>query len=167
MGVVMDCQFAIKTMRHAMDGNHPGWTETSFWCPGCRQTHTLVSAEKQLQMQMISGRAGAHPSASGGRRPPRMKPGAPEGWCHWHETASPQLATPCAWETCRTSVHVHRNALGPVKSGRAGKGFLVERCPACHRYNAIHPTYGRNAISASKLEGGIPVLQLNMRGIER
>ena len=52
--------------------------------------------------------------------------------------------------------------MGRVKSGHAGQGYLVQRCPACHRYNAVYPVYGKRAIRTSKLEGDAPVMQLTM-----
>jgi len=59
-------------------------------------------------------------------------------------------------------VHVHQDALGMVKSGREGRGYLVERCAACGRDNAVQPVRGRNAVQVARLEGGIPVLQLTL-----
>ena len=154
----MQCSWAIKLMRAGMDRDYPGWTETSFLCPACHEYHELVSKAKQLQLV-----PGAAPPAKTHHRPlPPIKANAPEGYCRWHETASPQLEAPCAWETCRTPVHVHKDALGKVKSGREGKGYLIQRCPACHRSNAVHPTYGKAGIRTSKLEGDSPVLQLDM-----
>ena len=82
-------------------------------------------------------------------------------WCRWHKTSSPEYWAVCAY--CEANrVHVHQDALGHVKPGRSGQGYLVERCAACHRYNAVHPVQGKNAISTAQLDNGAPVLQLTM-----
>ena len=158
------CEAGQAMIRESMDQEQPGWIETSYFCPACRDYHDIISEVKQLQLSpdstAVPGKFPANP-----RRLPPMKPGAPEGWCRWHETASPQLSAPCAWESCRTPVHVHKDALGKVKSGAAGQGYLTERCPACHRYNAVHPTYGKAGVRTSKLEGENPVLQMTMGGV--
>ena len=150
----------LKSLAAAMDRDKPGWADMTILCPGCRDDHVIISGTKQLQLV-----PGEIPDVKTRRSHlPPLKPGAPEGWCRWHETASPELAAPCAWETCRTPVHVHQDALGQVKSGAAGKGYLVQRCPACHRYNAVHPVYGKKGtIRTSKLDGATPVLQMAMR----
>ena len=148
-----------ESFRQSMDRDEPGWTETTIFCPSCREDHVLVSDEKQFQL--LPGQVASPPQVKH-RGLPSIKAGAPDGWCRWHETASPQLTAPCAWETCRTPVHVHQDAMGRVKSGNAGQGYLVERCPACHRYNAVYPVYGKRAIRTSKLEGDGPVMQLTM-----
>ena len=55
--------------------------------------------------------------------------------------------------------------MGPVISGRASRGFLVERCSKCHRYNAVFPTYGKAGVRMGKLDGDKPVLQYKMEKI--
>ena len=95
------------------------------------------------------------------KRLPPIPAGKSDDWCRWHETASPQMSAPCAY--CGASLHVHKDALGPVISGAAGQGFMVERCPACHQYNAVQPTYGKGAgIRTSQMENGEPVLQMTL-----
>ena len=157
----------MDSLRESMDREEPGWTDTTFFCPFCRDDHVLVSEEKQFQLippeLRVRDRSG-HPDSTGtpplNRGIPPLKHNAPEGWCRWHESASSQLTAPCAY--CRTPVHVHQDALGRVKSGREGKGYLVQRCPACHRFNAVHPVYSKKGIRTSKLEDGAPVMQLTM-----
>lgn len=153
---VLSCRAAMQTMRVSLDRDEPGWTETTFYCPCCRDDHTVVSDSKQLQL--TPGATAVPPPKHSGLPP--VKRGRPEGWCRWHETASAQMAAPCAY--CRTPVHVHQDAMGHVKSGHAGQGYLVQRCPACHRYNAVYPVHGKRAIRTSKLEGNAPVMQLTM-----
>ena len=156
----LTCESAMRMIRFAMDRDESGWLTTSFLCPVCRDYHDLVSDDKQLGMGSDPVNQGIHPQKRG---LPPVKRGAPEGWCIWHETASPQLSAPCAWETCSVPVHVHRDALGAVKSGRSEKGYMVERCPKCHRYNAVFPTFGgKPGIRTMKLQGNEPVLQMKM-----
>ena len=141
-----------------MDRDEPGWLTTSFLCPNCGEYHDLVSEVKQLRMDAASNPVVPTPKSG----VPPIKPGAPRGWCPWHETASPKFSAPCAWG-CNARVHVHQEDLGPVKSGRAEKGYMVARCPACHRDNAVHPAYGKGGgIRTAKLDGDTPVVQLKM-----
>lgn len=155
----LTCAAGQARIRQAMDRDEPGWTESSYFCPACRVWHDIISETKQLQL-WSEAPVDADPSPANTRRLPPMKPGAPEGWCRWHNSASPQLSAPCAY--CGTTVHVHRDALGKVRSGAAEQGYLIQRCPACHRYNAVHPTYGKAEIRTSKLEGDTPVMQMTM-----
>ena len=152
----LNLQDVMDDFRAAQTEADPNWTEMTFYCPFCREDHVLLAGEKQGTM--IARQAARTPAAR--RRPsglPPMKPNAPEGWCRWHRTASPQLTAPCAWETCRAPVHVHQNALGRVKTA-----YLVERCPTCHRNNAVYPTYGAG-IRTTKMAGDTPVLQTTLR----
>jgi len=152
----------VQSIKRDMDRTDPGWTETEVRCPPCQIRHVIVSDQRQLEMLRASNPDDQLPAKT--HRLPRLKPGTPENWCRWHETTSPELAAPCAWETCRARVHVHRDALGAVRSGRAGAGFLVQRCPACHRYNYVQPIYGgRPGIRTAKAENGAPVLQMAFR----
>ena len=152
----MDC-WAIKMMRKGMDRDYPGWTEETFFCPACREDHVLVSDAKQLQF--VPGQD-LHSSSTNQRSLPPIPAGAPEGYCRWHQTASPELSAPCAY--CQTQLHVHQDAMGHVKSGQTEQGYLIQRCPACHRENAVHPIYGKRGVRTSKLEGDSPVLQMTM-----
>ena len=161
MPCVRDMAREMADLKRSMDRDEPGWAETTVWCYWHRERHTLVSEERQLQLPPgIS----VEPAPTRGHRLPPLPANAPEGYCRWHKTPSPELSAPCAWETCRRPVHVHQDALGAVKSGRAAQGYLVERCPVCHRYNAVFPVYGKRAVRTSKLADGAPVLQLTMGG---
>lgn len=156
--MTVSCEKGLAIIRQSMDRDEPGWIQTSYFCPPCREWHEIIAGTKQLQLSADAPVDAAAPTNT--RRLPPLKPGAPEGWCRWHDRASPQLSAPCAF--CGTPVHVHRDALGKVKSGAAEHGYLTERCPACHRYNAVHPTYGKSGIRTSKLEGDTPVMQMTM-----
>ena len=144
-------------LRKALDRDQPGWTEEVAWCPRCHVEHILRSGEKQLPMMP----ADQAEEVLQTRRRMGFRRDMPPGWCRWHETASPQLITGCAW--CQASLHVHKDAVGRVKSGRESKGYLVQRCPRCHHENAVYPHYrSRGGIRTSKLEGDTPVIQLNL-----
>jgi len=147
----------LDSLRSALDRDEPGWTEHPFWCRGCRAEHVLTP--KRPQGRLLPAAA----PSDGGRRLWWAKSAnlaVREGWCVQHATSSRELAAPCAH--CATSLHVHQDALGRVKSGSTGQGYLTERCPACHRYNAVQPMVGMRGIRTSKLEDGAPVLQMTM-----
>jgi phage FluMu protein Com len=147
----------LDSFRASLDRDEPGWTEHRFWCYGCRVEHVLTPSRPQGRLLPA-----AAPS-DGGRRRWRAKTAEPsprEGWCIQHGTASPELTAACAY--CDELVHVHQDALGRVKSGSTGQGYLTERCPACHHYNAVQPMVGKRGIRTSKLENGTPVLQLTL-----
>ena len=84
----LTCETAKRTIRHVMDRDEPGWLTTSFLCPSCRDYHDLVFGEKQLGMGSDPVNQGIHPQKRG---LPPVKRGTPEGWCIWHETASPPI----------------------------------------------------------------------------
>lgn len=159
MPCVLDMAKEMEDFKRSLDRDEPGWEETTFWCFWHLERHTLVSETKQLHL-IPGDPMDLAPSHS--RHLPPLPANAPEGYCRWHKTASPELSAPCAWETCRRPVHVHQDAMGAVKSGRAAQGYLVERCPVCHRYNAVFRVYGKQAVRTSKLVDGAPVLQLTM-----
>ena len=152
-------QKGLKSLREDMDREEPGWETTEVYCISCRVEHTITSDERQgtLLREMRDQHTPGQPQQS--KRLPPIPAGKPDDWCRWHETSSPQLAAPCAY--CRASLHCHKDALGRVKSGASG--FVIERCPACHLYNAVQPTYGKTpGITTSPMEDGEPVLQLTM-----
>lgn len=78
----------------------------------------------------------------------------------FHKSRAPALAADCAY--CGTQLHVHQDDLGRVKSGRHDVGYLVEKCPACHRPNAVFPAYGIGGIRAQKLSGVSPAMQMKI-----
>ncbi len=143
-----------KSLRAGLDRDYPGWTVELIWCPWHREKHEIISDIRQAPLL-------ASPVSRTGAtfHRPSHRP-RPVGWCPWHETASPQLTAPCAY--CDTQLHVHQPELAKVKSGRQELGYLVERCPACHRYNAVIPAYGLGGIRTSRLADGAPVLQLKL-----
>lgn len=159
---------AIEGLRRALDRDQPGWTEYSVTCQFHRAEHTLHRDPGQVPLATLAPEAsGSTPRKLGGL-PPVPKGRDPATWCVWHETSSPAVHGPCAW--CGTDrLHVHRDALGTVRSGAAGAGYLVERCPACHQYNAVSPVYGTRpnhpAIRTARLEGDTPVIQLSLGGL--
>ena len=156
---ILNMRKEIEDFKVRMNLDEPGWVETEVRCQGHRTWHVLLSDDRQgallAEMREAHTPDGGEPR---GHRLPPIPAGKPETWCRWHETASPQLVAPCAW--CGTALHVHQDALGTVKSGRTGQGFLVQSCPACHRDDAIYPVYGKRAIRTSKMEGETPVMQL-------
>ena len=85
----------------------------------------------------------------------------PGGLPCFHESTSDVLTASCAY--CGTTLHAHRDELGRVKSGRLGTGYLEEKCPACHRANAVFPTYGDTAIRTTRLVEGAPAIQMKLR----
>lgn len=161
---ILNDRRAIDGLKEVLNREEPGWEQTPIWCLWHKVHHVLLSDERQLPIPRgpTPGEGGHTPGegVSTSHRLPPIPAGKPANWCRWHETASPELAAPCAW--CRTSLHVHQDALGRVKSGAVGKGYLVQPCPACHRPNAVYPVHGKRAIRTSKLEGDTPVMQLTM-----
>ena len=145
-------RWVMRSFKDSMNQDEPGWEQTTVYCPTCREDHVILSDERQGAMLPGGG-------APATRRRSHIAPGKPDTWCIWHETNSPHLAAPCAY--CRAPLHCHKDALGRVKSGASG--FVVERCPACHLYNAVQPTYGKTpGITTSPMEEGEPVLQLSL-----
>ena len=147
-----------EIIRVGLNRDEPGWEASSYFCPACREWHEIIANEKQLGLGEIPAKP------TGGKGQPGLSPlpaNTPEGWCRWHETASPERAAPCAY--CGTQLHVHQDALAKVKPGQGEHdSYLVQKCPACHRPNAVHPTYVEGTVRASKLDGDTPVTQTNM-----
>jgi phage FluMu protein Com len=147
----------LDSLRASLDRDEPGWTEHRFWCYGCRVEHVLTPSRPQGRLLPAAA------PLDGGRRTWRTKtaePAARADWCVQHGTASRELTAPCAY--CDKPLHVHQDALGAVKSGREGRGYLVEQCPRCGQPNAVQPVYGKYAIRTARLEDGAPVLQLTL-----
>lgn len=92
----------------------------------------------------------------------RRRGGYPKGWCRWHQTPTPKLEARCSY--CRTRVHTHRDRLAEAK--RQGEGFVVERCPACHRPNALRELYGGgDRVGALAMENDALVVQGRLKGV--
>lgn len=53
---------------------------------------------------------------------------------------------------CGTAMHVHRSQLREAKR----EGYILERCPACHRPNAVKSTL-RGEVWTAALDGAKPV----------
>lgn len=76
--------------------------------------------------------------------------------CQWHSSRTPRLEASCAY--CQSIVHTHKELLDQAQ--RQGEGFVLERCPACHRLNALRRLYGgRGLLGALAVEDGAPVVQ--------
>lgn len=147
---------AERMIRETLAQDQPGWETEYYYCPPCREHHDIIAGEKQLGMGEMKQGSGKSRS---GLVP--LPAGTPENYCRWHETTSPERAAPCAY--CGTQLHVHQDALAKVKPGQGEHdSFLVQKCPACHRPNAVHPTYVEGTIRVSKLDGDTPATQTNM-----
>ena len=152
---------AVEDLRRQMDQETPNWTEHEFFCRWCRAYHVIIRGEHQVRMTAGDIPGELHAGTPRRRRHlPAIPRGASESYCIWHETSSPELHAPCAY--CGTDMHAHQDALGKVKSGRAGLGYLIEKCPAGHHENAVMPVFGKKTIRTAKLEGGAPVLQMSL-----
>ena len=167
MNVMTDCiapgyvKKAVEELRHELDRETPNWTEHEFFCRWCRKYHIIVPGEHQVRMSAGAIPGQLHAGTPRRRRPlPAIPPGASENYCRWHQASSPELHAACVW--CGTDLHVHQDALGRVKAGRAGKGYLIQKCPACHRENAVRPVRDKKAITTAKLEDGVPVVQMSL-----
>ena len=148
---------AVEGLRRSLDRDTPDWTEHVYFCRWCQDEHIIHSEDRQLSI--VAGRDHEAAARPKGQSLPAIPVEASENYCRWHRTSSPQMAAPCAF--CGTELHVHQDALGSVKSGRAGQGFLIQKC-ICRRENAVMPVYGKKAIRTAKLEDGKPVLQLSL-----
>lgn len=85
----------------------------------------------------------------------------PPGWCRWHRTTAQRAEATCAY--CGAELHVHKPQLAEAE--REGRLHL-ERCPACHRANAVQRAHGQGfAVRTAQVEAGQPVMQLGLRGI--
>lgn len=150
----------IDSIRRDLDLTDPNWEDTTIWCRWCGEDHPVSRSQPQLNLIPGQRYTGEAKTAKGSRLPARPK-NASATYCVWHETSSPELKAECAY--CGADrVHVHQDKLGHVKPGRSGQGYLVERCAACHRYNAVQPVQGQRAIRTAQLENGRPVRQLTI-----
>lgn len=145
-----------EELKRALDQDKPGWTQEEVWCPLHREHHELSAAPPgQLFRLGAQETVPGAPGALGARF--KLLPG---GLRCFHESTAEALEAPCAH--CGASLHAHKDELGRVKSGRHGAGFLEERCPACHRANAVFPTRRAGGIWTSKLAEGVPAVQTKL-----
>lgn len=73
----------------------------------------------------------------------------PPNWCRWHETATAAVVALCAH--CGTArLHVHTQQVVAAKR----QGYIIERCPACHRYNAVMAAHRGGGVGTLKMEDG-------------
>lgn len=140
---------------------HPSLDETVIRCPFHREYHPLRLND--LHLQPSPPEVSNHQQVRRSNLPAIPAQAGPN-WCRWHQTSSPRLTGICTY--CGDELHVHQDALGSVKSGRAGQGYLIEKCPHGHHENAVMPVYGRKAIRTARLEQGAPVLQMTLGGIK-
>lgn len=155
-----------RELRRSLDLEKPGWVRELVRCPHHGGYHELLPADGQLFSVATDGQD------SGAERRPlvrfRLLPG---GLSCFHESKADVLAAPCAH--CGAMLHAHKDALGRVKSGRqrgdraeaksevpVGRGYLEERCPACHRANAVFPAHGLGGIRTAQLAEGAPAMQM-------
>ena len=147
----MACALRIEGwLRRRLDLTEPGWTVQYFPCPEHGEDHEIRSG------LLVSAPQGGQVRVSAAPRGRVIEGGQ---FCT-HRTTSQAIAAPCAY--CGTRLHVHQDALGAVKSGRAGASFVEERCPACHRANAVLPAYGLGGVRTSQIVDGAPALQLSL-----
>lgn len=151
----------LEQVRQDHAQHHPGLDETEIRCPFHREYHPLRLNDLHLQSPQpeISNHQQVWRSNL-----PAIPVNAGANYCRWHRTSSPALIGHCVY--CGDELHVHQDALGSVKSGRAGQGYLVEKCPHGHHENAVMPVYGRKAIRIARLEQGAPVLQMTLSGVK-
>lgn len=145
----------LDQLRATLDRDEPGWTVEDMWCRLHQEYHELKPAPGQRAMLATPERAAMKPA-----RPTQRFVVLEGGVRCFHANTSPALAGPCAY--CGVMLHTHADALGAVKSGRAGAGYLEERCPACHRANAVYPAYGLGGIRVMPLAEEGPVMQMKL-----
>lgn len=148
----------IALIRRTLNRDYPGWTVEYFPCQVHDEDHEIRA--DVLQPSFV--RPG--PVARGAAAAVMTKPAGrvlDNGLFCTHATAANPLVGNCAF--CGTRLHVHQADLGAVKSGRAGTGFLEEKCPACHRPNAVHAAYGLGGIRTSRIVEGGPAMQMKFR----
>lgn len=146
-----DCIYA-DIHRRILDEDKPDWTEERVWCPPHRQFHTLV---RQLGQIAMLGQDEDEQRTTG-RRPAGVLLADGKTLC-FHGNGSAAVYGDCAY--CGARLHAHQSDLAAVKSGKAEAGYLEEKCPACHRPNAVHAAYGLGGIRTTRLEAGAPAMQ--------
>ena len=141
-------------IRRSNDRLEPGWSRDRVWCRLHQVYHELMPGPGQrsfIRSVEVDPRTLHSPKGRvrflQGRLP-----------CFHENAGTDVLTAPCAY--CGTMLHAHRDELGRIKSGRLGKGFLEEHCPACHRANAVFPTYGDMAIRTTRVIDGKPAMQM-------
>jgi len=146
-------------LRHVLDEDRPGWTEEEIWCPLHRSMHNLVRKDWQISLLPSTSETTEKRLA-----PRRYAKGVllETGVLCFHGNGSTAIYGACA--CCGTRLHVHHDELAGVKSGRHGAAYLEERCPACHRTNAVYPDRQSGGIRTVQLIDGAPVLQMKLLG---
>lgn len=153
----MDCPLE-PMIRKILDEDKPGWIEETFACRLHWTEHRIVREPGQVTL--------LPQSLDGAERNPAKKQ-----WPRGHlledrtmcfhlgdEARGRPLFGACAY--CGTSLHVHAESLGAVKSGRRGTAYLEQRCPACHVANAVYPT-ASSGVRTAKLAGA-PAMQMKL-----
>ena len=145
-----------EAMKRSLNEVDAGWLRDEVWCPLHQEYHELTpdAGQRPLLPGMNMPMA---PNKSSRRRVRFLPWGLP---C-FHKSTSDMLTAPCAY--CGTTLHAHKDMLAGVKSGRLDAGYLEEKCPACHRVNAVLPTYGETAISTLRLVECVPAMQLKLK----
>lgn len=126
---VLDMPDILASIGRDMVESQPELKETDIRCPFHGDWHPFRPNDLRLEAPVDRGSETAEVNH---RRLPAIPKNAGPNWCRWHETSSTWLTTRCAY--CNTAMHVHLEVLG-----RARQGILIEKCPACHRENAIRP----------------------------
>ena len=147
-----------EELRRSNDRYDPQWAVDSIWCPLHQEYHEFSRDIPQVPMAIG---ASERPSPLPGKTRQKKFSLLPDGRACFHDNSSPAVSGPCPH--CGTILHVHQDMLGPLKSGRHGTGYLEERCPACHRWSAVHAAYGLGGIRTSKLAEGGPAMQMKLR----
>ena len=141
-------------LRRSLDQDKPGWTVEMVRCPLHGGYHELVANPGQRPL------SGGSDEAAGRRKPAQRFALLEGGLRCFHQSRAPALSGPCAH--CGTTLHTHQDLLGRVKSGRLGKGYIEERCPACHRSNAVFPAYGVGGIRVMRVADGEAAMQMKL-----
>lgn len=164
----------LDSLRRTLDVEEPGWAEFTLreTCRACRVHHTIHPVVGQRSYLGAPPDSGYTPRK--GRGLPRAPAGRdPERWCPWHDTESTKISGRCAWG-CDAEVHSHRPLLAAAATGGSlrrdqARGWVVERCPACHRDSALLPVAGgrpgRLEVRVMRLVEGRPVAQLSLGGM--
>ena len=153
------CQFE-REHRQILDEDKPGWTDETVWCQPHRTMHRLLRAPGQLAILPKASDPGSQAQAAHRHQKGEL---LADGTLCFHgnpDKSGPAIYGACAY--CNTRLHVHHDALGGVKSGRHGAAYMEERCPACHRPNAVYPDRLGGGIRTERMVDGAPVLQMKL-----